>query len=61
MLATAAVFAMLAIVSMPALAATQKYTCTYDGQTRTITQAQYDKLVARYGQTVVDQHCAPTQ
>jgi hypothetical protein len=54
-------FAMLAIASTPALAATQKYTCTYNDQTRTITQSQYEKLVAEYGSSVVDQFCAPLQ
>ena len=59
LLATTMLFAMLAIASTPALAATQKYTCTYNDQTRTITQSQYEKLVAEYGSSVVDQFCVP--
>jgi hypothetical protein len=59
-LAAAALFATLAISTTPALAATQKYTCTLDdGQTRTITQGQYEKLVGEFGQAVVDDHCDP--
>ena len=61
MLAAAALFATLAISTTPALAATQKYTCTYNGQTRTITQSQHDRLVAEYGSSTVSQYCTPVQ
>jgi len=56
----AGLFATMAISTTPALAATQKYTCTLDnGQTRTINQGQYEKLVGEFTQAVVDAHCDP--
>ena len=61
LLAATTLFAMLTIASTPALGATQKYTCTYNGQTRTITQSQHDRLVAEYGSSTVSQYCTPVQ
>ena len=59
MLVVAVVLVVTAVSATPALAATQKYTCTFEGQTRTITQAQYEKLVAEFGAVAVDDACKP--
>ena len=59
MLAVAMVVAVTAVSATPALAATQKYTCAFEGQSRTITQAQYERLVAEYGAVTVNTFCQP--
>jgi hypothetical protein len=61
LLAATTLFATLAVASTPALAATQKYNCTYNGQTRTITQGQYEKLQAEYPGVDLSVICRPVQ
>jgi hypothetical protein len=61
LVAATTLFAVLAIASTPALAATQKYTCTYNGQTRTITQGQYEKLQAEYPGVDLGAFCTPVR
>ena len=62
LLLLAVVVGMLVATALPALAAQQKFTCTNPstGEQRTITQSQYNKLVAEFGQDQVDQFCHPS-